>query len=109
MNNVSRIDHDLELKNNFWSYVKHYLENPMKNLSTFDKSTFCDFLKKAFSCFNPNKRFRIPSWIPSFSPPVTLFNSKPPTYAEISPMIKRMKTRVSPCQLDQISVISYKR
>ena len=25
-NKVYSIDHDLELKNNFWSYVKHYLE-----------------------------------------------------------------------------------
>ena len=27
-NKVYRIDHDFELKNNFWSYVKHYLEKP---------------------------------------------------------------------------------
>ena len=108
-NKVYNIDHDLELKNNFWSYVKRYLEKPTKKFPTFDKSTWYEFFKKAFSCFNPNKRFRIPSWISSFSPPVTPFDSNPPTYAEISQIIKRMKTSGLPCPLDQISIICYKR
>ena len=92
-----------------WSYIKHYLEKSTKKLPTFDKSTCYEFFKKAFSCFNPNERFRIPFWIPSFSPPVTPFDSNPPTYAEISQIIKRMKTSGSPCPLDQISIICYKR
>ena len=108
-NKVYSIDQNLELKNNFWSYVKHYLEKLTKKLPTFDKSTCYEFFKKAFSFINPNKRFRIPSWIPSFSPPVTPFDSNPPTYAEISQIIKRMKTSGSPCPLDQISIICYKR
>ena len=35
-NKVYSIDHDLELKSNFWSYVKHYLEKATKNLPTLD-------------------------------------------------------------------------
>ena len=85
------------------------MEKPRKKLLTFDKSICYEFFKKTFSCFNPNKRFWIPSWIPSFSPPVTTFDSNPPTYAEISQIIKPIKTSGSPCPLDQISTICYKR
>ena len=38
-NKVYSIDHNLELKNNFWSYVKHYLEKVTKVLPTSDKDT----------------------------------------------------------------------
>ena len=36
---IYNIDHNLELKNNFWSYVKHYLEKVTKVLPTSDKDT----------------------------------------------------------------------
>ena len=64
-----------------WSYIKHYLEKSTKKLPTFDKSTCYEFFKKAFSYFNPNKTFRIPSWKPLFSPLITPFDSNPPTCA----------------------------
>ena len=104
---IYNIDHNLELKNNFWSYVKHYLEKATKILHAFHKTSYYEFFKKFFKCVNPTKMFQIPSWIPSFPPPEK-FNSNPPTYAEISQIIKRMKISGSPCPLDQISIISYK-
>ena len=91
-NKVYSIDHDLELKNNFWSYVKYYLEKPTKVLPTFNKTTCYEFFKKFFKCANPTKKFQIPSWIPFFPSPEKKFDSNPPTYAEISQIIKRMKT-----------------
>ena len=100
---------DLELKNNFWSYVKHYLEKPTKVLPTFNKTTCYEFFKKFFKCANPTKKFQIPSWIPFFPSPEKKFDSNPPTYAEISQIIKRMKTSGSPCPLDQIFIKCYKR
>ena len=109
MNKVYSIDHDLELKNNFWSYVKHYLEKPTKVLSTFNQTSCYEFFKKSVKCANPTKKFQIPSWIPFFPSPEKEFDSNPRTYAEISQIIKRMKTSGSPCPLDQISIISYKR
>ena len=108
-NNVYSIDHDLELKNNFWSYVKHYLQKPTKVLPTFNKTNCYEFFKKSFKCANPTKKFRIPSWIPFFPPPKKKFDNNPPTYTQISQIIKRMKTSWSPCPLDQISIICYKR
>ena len=62
-------------------------------------TNFSKFLK----CVNLTKKYRIPSWIPSFQPPEKTFDSNPPTYAEISQITG------SPCPLDQISIICYKR
>ena len=108
-NKVYSIDHDLELKNNFWSYVKYYLEKPTKVLPTFNKTACYEFFKKSFKCANLTKKFRIPFWIQLFPPPEKKFDSNPPTYAEISQIIKRMKTSGSPCPLDQIFIKCYKR
>ena len=88
---VYSTDHDLESKNNFWKYVRHYLEKATKVLSSFDKVTCCEFFKKSFKCVNPTKKFRIPSWIPSFLPHEKPFDSNPLTYAEISQIIKEWK------------------
>ena len=44
-NKVYDIDDDLELKNNFLSYVKHYLEKAIKVLATFSKTTCCKLFK----------------------------------------------------------------
>ena len=44
-NKVYDIDDDLELKNNFLSYVKHYLEKAIKVLPTFSKTTCCKFFR----------------------------------------------------------------
>ena len=102
------IDQDLELKNNFWGYVKHYLEKPTKVLPTFNKSTCYEFFKKPFKCANPTKNIRIPSWISFFPPPEKKFDSNPPTYAEISQMIKRMKTSGLPCPTLSIPTFVFK-
>ena len=106
---VYSIDHDMELKNNFWSYVKHYVEKPKRILSSFDNSKCYTFFKKSFSCIQPCRIFRIPSWIPKFTEPTTPFNLKPPSYVEICKVVNRMKSSGSPCPLDQISIICYKR
>ena len=58
---------------------------------------------------NPSKTFSIPSWIPKFASPRKPFNLDPPTYQEISNVIRKMKPSGSPCPLDQISIISFKR
>ena len=58
---------------------------------------------------NPNKIFRIPSWIPLFAPPQIPFNLDPPSYQQVTNVIRNMKASGSPCPLDQISVIAFKR
>ena len=44
-NKVYNIDEKLELKNNFLSYVKHYLEKAIKVLPKFSKTTCCKFFR----------------------------------------------------------------
>ena len=78
MNKVYSTDHDRELDNYFWSYVKHHLEKATKVLPTFDKTTCFEFFKKSFKCVNRTKKFWFPSWIPSFPPPEKTFDSNPP-------------------------------
>ena len=53
--------------------------------------------------------FTIPSWIPKLKKPNIPFNLPRPSYQEITRIIKRMKSSGSPCPLDQISIICFKR
>ena len=53
--------------------------------------------------------FTIPSWIPTFNEPELAFDEAPPTYQQITKIIRKMKTSGSPCPLDQIPVIVFKR
>ena len=56
-----------------------------------------------------NKLFNIPSWIPKLSDPEVQFNLDPPTYQQISNVIRKMKSSGLPCPLDQLSIICFKR
>ena len=58
---------------------------------------------------NPNKVFNIPSWIPLLPDPTIEYNLDPPTYQQITNIIRKMKTSGSPCPLDQVSIICFKR
>ena len=58
---------------------------------------------------NRMKVFIIPSWIPKLKEPNIPFNLSPPTYQEITRIIKHMKSSGSPCLLYQISIICFKR
>ena len=79
------------------------------SLPTFDLAQCTAYFTKTFSAIIPNKTFNIPSWIPKLNSPTTQFNLDPPTYNEITDVIRKMKPSGSPCPLDQISVICLKR
>ena len=53
--------------------------------------------------------FTIPSWIPKLKEQNIPFNLSPPTYQEITWVIKHMKSSGPPCPLDQIPIICFKR
>ena len=55
------------------------------------------------------KRFTSLSWMNKFKDPIINFNLQPPTYTEISKIISKMKSSVSPCPLNQGSVIAFKK
>ena len=66
-------------------------------------------IKKYFSIRSPSTSFSIPSWIPSLATPQVPFNLDPPSYQQITRIIRSMKAFASPCPLDQASIISFKR
>ena len=51
----------------------------------------------------------IPSWIPRLIGPTVEFSKEPVSYKKICKVINRMKSSGSPCPLDQISIICFKR
>ena len=103
------IDHNSLLNNNFWGYVKKILKKKSESLPTFNLAQCTAYFTKTLSSVIPNKTFNIPCWIPKFSYPTSSFNLDPPTYSEITNVIRKMKPSGSPCPLDQISVICLKR
>ena len=103
------LDHDNLIKKNFWGYVTRFFKKNSSSMPTFNLAQCTSYFKKTFSAICPNKTFNIPNWIPTFSPPQTPFNLDPPTYEEITNVIRKMKPSGSPCPLDQISVICFKR
>jgi len=108
-NDQSLQDHDHYINKNFWGYVKNIFNKRISELPTFDVSVCKAYFSKVLSSINPNKLFVIPTWIPCLPTPDIPFNLDPPTYEQITKVIRKMKTSGSPCPLDQISVISFKR
>jgi hypothetical protein len=103
------IDHNKVLNNNFLGYVKKFLKKKAESFPTFGLAQCSAYFTKTLSTVIPNKTFNITSWIPKFNSPTTPFNLDPPTYNEITNVIRKMKPSGSPCPLDEISVICLKR
>ena len=103
------IDHDKYFDRNYWKYVKKVLNKTTAILPSFNKEVCFAFFSRSFSALRPNKCFAIPSWIPKFANPNVPFNLTPPTYHQITNIIRKMKASGSPCPLDQISIICFKR
>lgn len=103
------IDHDNLINKNFWGYVKRFFKKNTSSLPSFNMAQCTSYFTKTFSAINPSKTFSIPSWIPKFASPQTPFNLDPPTYQEITNVIRKMKPSGAPCPLDQISIICFKR
>ena len=101
-------NHDDYIHRNFWGYVKNVLKTKRELLPTFSMSECLSYFAKVLSKINPNKIFQIPSWIPMLPEPTVEFNLDPPTYQQVTNVIRNMKTSGSPCPLDQLSIICFK-
>ena len=66
-----------------------------------------NYFSRALAAVKPSKLFQIPSWIPKFNNPQIQFDLDPPSYRQITIVIRKMKASGSPCPLDQISVICF--
>jgi len=103
------IDHDKYISKNFWGYVKNILNKKTSALPTFNMTECASYFRQILSQVNPYKLFVIPSWIPRLKPPDIPYNLDPPTYDQVTNVIRKMKSSGSPCPLDQISIICFKR
>ena len=86
-----------------------FLEEDDSKKPTFTKQTCINFFKHVFNCTTPLFKFAIPSWFTKFKAPIHAFNDTPPTYLEISNIVRKMKSSGSPNPLDQIPIIAFKR
>ena len=68
-----------------------------------------NYVKSILSKKNRQKRFMSPSWMKTFKDPTINFDFEPPTYAEITKIISKMKFSTPPCLLDQVCVIAFKK
>jgi hypothetical protein len=108
-NQNKTFNHDNYISRNFWGYVKNVLNKNTCLLPCFPMSECLNYFKKTLCSINPNKLFCIPSWIPKLSDPIVNFDLQPPTYRQVTNIIRRMKASGSPCPLDQLSIICFKR
>ena len=106
---VSASKIDDQIRRNFWGFIKQSFNHTNALSPTFNASTCTEFFSKFFSTINPVKSFTIPSWIPSFSQPSIPYDLSPPSYQQITKVIRRIKASGSPCPLDKISIIPFKR
>ena len=100
---------DDKIKKNFWSFVKNLFNKSTSSLPTFEVSTCTNFFSNLFSAIDPFKPFKILDWIPSLSAPTIPFDLSPPSYHQITKVVRRIKASGSPCPLDQMSIIPFKR
>ena len=108
LNNES-FNHDKYITRNFWGYVKNVLNRKDTSLPSFSMTDCFSYFSKSLAKINPNKLFHLPSWIPKLSDPQVQFNLDPPTYQQITNIVRKMKSSGSPCPIDQLSIISFKR
>ena len=106
---IDTADHYSLIKKSFWKYAKEFIEKPREKLPSFNMHRCFSYFYKIFKALCPNRIFLIPDWIPRLATPTIQFNTSPPTYSEITSIIRKMKTSGSPCPLDQISIIALKR
>ena len=78
-------------------------------LPSFSCDHCTQFFIKMFSVILPYKKFTVPQWIPSFNQPSFSSDQSPPSYAKVTQVIHGIKSSGSPCPLDKISIICFKR
>ncbi len=89
--------------------MKNILNRNNSTTPSFNVSQCLAYFKKTLAAVYPNKLFNIPNWIPTLSNPMIQFDLEPPTYQQVTNIVRKMKASGSPCPLDQISIICFKR
>ena len=101
------IHYDQFIGRSFWGYVKTFLKQVANTDLSFTKITCSQFLTDLLASVSPGKFFSIPNWVPLLSVPKIPFDICPPTYQQVTTVIRKMRSSASPCPLDQISIICH--
>ena len=99
------------LRRTFGNILTSKLEADEKLSPTFNLSSCIDYFKNIWKCVYPGLTFTIPAWIPNLLAPKYEFQATPPTYlyAQITCIIRKIKSKSSACPLDQLSIIPFKK
>ena len=89
--------------------MKTNLNSSASPFPSFNMATCTTFFRDFFRAKQLSKSFKIPSWIPSLPQPTIPYNLSSPSYQQITKIVHRMKASGSPCPLDKLSVIPFKR
>ena len=97
-------------KKNPWAFMKAF-QYEDKNSPTFGNIQCHQYFQDILKEKNPSRIFERPDWMPIIPPPNQPFvhSSSPPTFKDVSNIVRRMRARSSPCPLDGLSVIIFQK
>ncbi|ESO07864.1 hypothetical protein HELRODRAFT_169559 [Helobdella robusta] len=102
------LDITSQLKNKFWPTCEKLLKPTCSLLPMFNVEKCKEFFHNILNDPCRNK-YCLPNWIQTLPNPSIACNINPPTYNEIFSIIRKCKSRASPCPLDQMSIIILKK
>ena len=73
---MNSIDHDKEIKKNFWGYVKEFIKKPNQILPNVNREICTNYFSRILRTMRPLRSYVIPEWIPKFSRPNNRFSSR---------------------------------
>ena len=106
---ATAVNQDRYVSKNLWGFVKNVIEKGSAVLPSFSRDHCTRFFITFFAAILPYKKFTIPHWIPSFNQPSFSFDQSAPSYDKVTQVVRRIKSSGSPCPLDKISIICFKR
>ncbi|ESO10191.1 hypothetical protein HELRODRAFT_168067 [Helobdella robusta] len=95
-----------QLKRRFWWTCRRIFAQTENLKPLFNVSDCTHYFKQILSDDN-QKKCQLPNWTQQLQKPSTPCNTSPPSYHEISTIVRKFKAKSSPCPLDQISIISF--
>ena len=101
-------NYDRHIGRNFGILSRMY-SRKVSILPSFSRDHCTRFFLHLYREFIPHRTFTRPTWIPSLPGPSIPFSQSPPSYEKVTNVIRRMKSSGSPCPLDKISIICFKR
>jgi len=99
-----------QYKANPWKFMQNFVSNERSN-PNFDNITCKNYYTELISEKHPNRVFNKPDWMPPIKLPASpmVHGTVCPDYLDITKIVRSMRSKISPCPLDGISIIIFKR